>query len=60
MNEEPTCAPPPASAPADPGHAHNWFVLGKEDNGETVSRCNHCHTLRYEKGGDTRYETPAA
>ena len=41
------------------GKPHDWNVLGVEDSGEKVARCNRCKNLRYEdKGGQFRYENP--
>jgi len=38
--------------------AHGWYVLGTEDNGETVSRCGSCMVLKYELDEAVRYEVP--
>ena len=49
--EEPRCR--------QSARAHHWWELGKEDNGEKVERCNHCHALRYTTpAGRIRYEVP--
>lgn len=54
---EPNCAViQQAEAPAE--QHHDWFEMGKEDNGEVVSRCNRCKTLRYELNGAVRYQAP--
>ena len=26
---------------------HDWFYMGKEDNGDLADRCNHCKALRF-------------
>jgi hypothetical protein len=49
QTEEPGCRSP---------HTHSWFHLGREDNGEEVSRCGSCLSLKYEKDGRVRYEVP--
>ena len=37
---------------------HSWAKLGKEDNGEEVSRCGNCLVHKYEGKDGTRYEDP--
>jgi hypothetical protein len=45
--------------PCRPGYEHGFADLGKEDNGEQVSRCGTCMTVRYvAEGGAVRYEVP--
>lgn len=50
-----------AVPPCRSGMEHSFFVLGIEDNGEEVSRCGSCMTLKYvAPGGAVRYVVPEA
>ena len=48
----------PEEPPCRNGYAHDFVPLGVEDNGEKVSRCGSCMTLKYEaENGGVRYES---